>query len=297
MEGTCKLCGKIGDLQQSHVLPSFVFKWMKQAGHIRNSELPNRRVQDGEKREWLCSGCEQLFNSFETPFATKVFHAYDADRKVRVRYGEWMAKFCASVAWRSLSVSRDNGFKNLTEQQTKLASGALETRSRFLLSGYKHTGSFELHMLAFAEIESTNIPNLAPNINRYLNRTIDIDVAASNSMCFSYSKLGPFAIFGFIQLPPRRWKGTIIRTGAGFFQPGYISVPKELWDYLNGRALGVGSLMAAISAGQQQKIEETPRASPERFLQSGLFRAMQRDVEMFGTDAFSKHTDQEKEEE
>jgi hypothetical protein len=71
MEGTCKLCGKIGNLQQRHVLPSFVFKWMKQAGHIRKTGLPNRRAQDGEKREWLCSGCEQLFNSFETPFATR----------------------------------------------------------------------------------------------------------------------------------------------------------------------------------------------------------------------------------
>jgi hypothetical protein len=74
MTGSCKLCGRTGDLQQSHVLPSFAFKWMKQAGHIRRSGLPNRRSQDGEKREWLCWDCEQLFNSFETPFATKIFH-------------------------------------------------------------------------------------------------------------------------------------------------------------------------------------------------------------------------------
>jgi hypothetical protein len=42
-----------------------------------------------------------------------------------------------------------------------------------------------------------------------------------------------------------------------------------------------------ISPTQRQKIDESLRADPDRFIRSGLFRAMQRDVEMFGSDAFS----------
>jgi hypothetical protein len=192
MKGTCKLCNETRDLHQSHVLPSFAFKWMKQAGHIRKSGSPNRRSQDGEKREWLCWDCEQLFNSFETPFATKIFHPYDVNRSIKVRHGKWMAKFCAPVAWRSLSVLRERGkFQHLSERQAILADSALETWARFFLGSYKHTGSFELHVVTFDEIQDSTGPIAAPNINRYLTRAIDIDLVASDSMCFSYSKLGP----------------------------------------------------------------------------------------------------------
>jgi hypothetical protein len=231
MKGTCKLCGKTGDLQQSHVLPSFAFKWMKQAGHIRKSGLPNRRSQDGEKREWLCWDCEQLFSLFETPFATKIFHPYDVDPSIKVRFGEWMAKFCASVAWRSLSALREDGkLQHLTEQQAILADRALETWSRFLLGSYKHTGAFELHVMTFGEIEDASFPMTTPNINRYLTRAIDMDLVANSSVCFSYSKLGPFAIFGFVQSQPEQWRGTRIPNGAGWFQPHNITVPRHLWD-------------------------------------------------------------------
>ncbi len=292
MKGTCKLCGEPRDLQQSHVLPSFAFKWMKQAGHIRKSGLPNRRSQDGEKRPWLCWDCERLFNSFETPFATKIFHPYDVDRSIKVRYGEWMAKFCASVAWRSLSALQEDGkFQHLTDQQSALSERALETWSRFLLGRYKHTGEFELHLLVFDEIESASFALSTPNINRYLSRSIDIDLAANNSTCFSYSKLGPFAIFGFVQSHPGQWRGTKVPPRSGWFHAQNVTLPKQLWDYLNDRALHVKLALESMSPAQQQKVAETIRANPERFLQSGLFRAMQRDVEMFGRDAFSNHSD------
>jgi hypothetical protein len=292
MKGACKLCGETGDLQQSHILPSFAFKWMKQAGPMRKSGLPNRRSQDGEKRDWLCWGCEQLFSSFETPFATKVFHPYDVDRSIKVRYGEWMAKFCASVAWRSLSALREDGkFERLTAQQAALCERALETWSRFLLGRYKHTGDFELHVLSFDVIESASFSVTTPNINRYLTRAIDMDVAASSSTCFSYSKLGPFAIFGFVQSQPGQWRGTKVTNGAGWFQPHKVTVPKQLWDYLNDRALHIKRVLESISPAQQKKIAETLRADPDRFLESGLFRAMQRDLEMFGHDAFGSYPD------
>ncbi|MEH2506841.1 hypothetical protein V1290_005652 [Bradyrhizobium sp. AZCC 1578] len=249
--------------------------------------MPNRRSQDGEKREWLCWDCEQLFSSYETPFATKIFHPYDLDRSIKVRHGEWMLKFCASVAWRSLSALQEDGkFQRLTEQQAALGEKALETWSRFLLGRYKHTGDFELHVLTFGEIESASFSMTTPNINRYLARAIDMDLAANSSTCFSYSKLGPFAVFGFVQSHPGQWKGTRIPNGAGWFQPRSVTVPKQLWDYLNDRALHIKHVLESISPAQQQKIVETLRANPERFLQSGLFRAMQRDVEMFGRKAF-----------
>jgi hypothetical protein len=51
------------------------------------------------------------------------------------------------------------------------------------------------------------------------------------------------------------------------------------------------SVIETISPAQKQKIADALLANPDRFLQSGLFRAMQRDVDMFGDEAFRKYAD------
>jgi hypothetical protein len=64
VKATCKLCGESVPLLDSHILPSFAFKAMKKGaatGHIRNTENPNQRVQDGFKQPWLCGQCEGRF--------------------------------------------------------------------------------------------------------------------------------------------------------------------------------------------------------------------------------------------
>jgi hypothetical protein len=291
MVGICELCGKHAPLLQSHVLPAFVFKWLKQAGHIRYAETPNRRSQDGAKKDWLCRECEDLFNSFETPFANHIFHPYDLDRTIRVRYGAWMLKFCVSVAWRSLLYLRqDKHVTRFNEHQVALVDDALRTWSRYLRGEYKHTGAFEVHLVPFAEIADDGGKDLPPNINRYLTRTIDINAGSSDSICFSYSKLGPFAVLGFVELVyPQQWKGTKVPYRSGWFEPGNFTAPSQLGEYLIERALRSRKVMEKISPTQQKKIAESIRSNPGRFVQSGLFRAMQRDVEMFGPKAFAKY--------
>jgi hypothetical protein len=49
--------------------------------------------------------------------------------------------------------------------------------------------------------------------------------------------------------------------------------------------------MEGISAPQQEKIAQGIRSNIDRFANSGLFRAMQRDVEMFGVDAFTQYAE------
>jgi hypothetical protein len=225
----CKLCGKSAALLQSHVMPAFVFKWLKEAGHIRFAETPNRRTQDGHKRGWLCRECEDILNSGETPFANKIFHPYDADPKIKVRYHEWMLLFCASIAWRTLLYMREEShLADLSQRHIVLADEALQTWSRFLLGKYKHTGIFEIHLLPLGEIGTCKGINLSPNINRYFLRGVDMDIGSSSSVCFSYSKLGPFAIFGFIEKQQQPlWKGSKISERHGWFSPRDYVLPVE----------------------------------------------------------------------
>ena len=101
----CALCRDPAVLMESHIIPAFVYRWLKDTsvtGYLRAGTNPRRRVQDGLKSKLLCANCEARFNRWETSFATEIFHPYNANERLEARYGDWMLKFCTSVSWRAL---------------------------------------------------------------------------------------------------------------------------------------------------------------------------------------------------
>jgi hypothetical protein len=69
MEDQCRLCLKQSELENSHIIPSFLYRWLKETsgtGFLRFGRNPNRRVQDGLKEYWLCPTCEDLLGKWET---------------------------------------------------------------------------------------------------------------------------------------------------------------------------------------------------------------------------------------
>src|SRR5712675_772123 len=93
----CRLCGESRHLQESHVIPAFVYRWLKETsatGYLRFGQTPNKRVQDGCKERWLCADCEQRLGVWEAQFATKVFYPLSQDGGGQICYREWMMKFC-----------------------------------------------------------------------------------------------------------------------------------------------------------------------------------------------------------
>lgn len=95
----CKLCGKEATLQSSHIIPKFVFKWMKSTGsqYFREGIRPNARAQDGQKVELLCFSCEQLIGASEKWFAEHIFYDFLTDKKEVFVYQEHLPKFMASL--------------------------------------------------------------------------------------------------------------------------------------------------------------------------------------------------------
>jgi len=74
-------------LEESHIIPAFVYKWLKAsaaASFMRFGTQPNKRVQDGFKRFWLCGKCEDTLNGWETKFANKVFSPFNKDATSRI---------------------------------------------------------------------------------------------------------------------------------------------------------------------------------------------------------------------
>src|SRR3989338_2133962 len=74
MKMICKLCGINDELQNSHIIPSFIYRWLKETsgtGFLRFGQTPNKRVQDGLKDYLLCSSCEGLFQKLYTKSADR----------------------------------------------------------------------------------------------------------------------------------------------------------------------------------------------------------------------------------
>lgn len=88
----------------SHIIPSFVGKWLKGSsptGFLRKPSNPNKRVQDLEKTRLLCAECEQRLSRVESSFAANMFHPYLTGKAWRFDYGPWLLKFAVSLSWRT----------------------------------------------------------------------------------------------------------------------------------------------------------------------------------------------------
>lgn len=288
----CRLCQADSELQLSHILPAFSYRWLRESsgnGHIRNSLNPNQRVQDGIKRYWLCASCEGLFSRSETAFAGRLFHPYLAASGKVIRYSDWLLKFCTSVSWRVLRFYRDEGHLNDWEPNALAHVSEAEIVWReFLLGKRPNPGVFQQHLLPVDQISSASA-DLAPNINRYLMRAIHMDFCRGSRSIFTYSKLGRFIILGFVHEPNLdHWKGTRVLATHGFVEPRKYVIPRALADYLNEKATKMRDALDSVSDRQKAKIDEAFRSNVDKFANSDAFVAMNADIELFGREAFSR---------
>jgi hypothetical protein len=291
MLGTCRLCQQTKELQESHIIPAFAFRWLRgpHEGYLRHTQEPNRRVQDGLKLPFLCRQCEGHLSQFETDFANKLFYPFNTDGVERVGFGAWLLKFCVSISWRALSYQKETGrLLHFSPSQITATNRALSVWSQFLLGQIPHPQRFEQHFIPFdEEIALSSLSSLPPNINRYLLASIDMDVGASATTAITYVKLGRFAIIGFIDVPnAKQWIGTKVPVRGGIIGPRSYVLPISLLDYLTDRAKKESAAGERISPKQHRKIDAAFLKDPTAATQSATFKAMRDDVKMFGDAAF-----------
>src|ERR1041384_209430 len=140
MEGSCQLCNQKGDLQKSHIIPAFVFRWLKKDGFIRHAANINRRVQDGATEDLLCSKCEARLNAWETAFSNNLFQPFCYGGALpTISYGDWLLKFCVSVSWRSLVYAqRQARLTHFSTDQIRKVDQATSTWSALLRGEREH---------------------------------------------------------------------------------------------------------------------------------------------------------------
>ena len=104
MRGECKLYGTETELRASHIIPKFVIDYFKATGsrYLRRFNVPNQRLQDGIKRNYLCHEAEQLFGVKEKWFSEHIFKPFMENGKSSFQYDENLYYFLISVLWRCL---------------------------------------------------------------------------------------------------------------------------------------------------------------------------------------------------
>jgi hypothetical protein len=286
----CALCRRESELRTSHIIPAFVFRWLRETsatGFLRSGRNPQKRTQDGLKLPLLCEECEQRFSRLERRFANEMFYPMQRDKVSEVDYANWFLKFCVSISWRVLTYAVQQGqIGHLSQQQSLEGIAALARWAQFLLDEVSNPGRFEQRLVVLGAIAKAPVNRrFQPNSNRYFMRGLDIDLASSASSAFTYAKIGPFSLFGMIQ-SHERWQGTKVNASAGTVGPREYELPQSLFEYWMDRAERQSRAYRKISAAHQEKLEAAIRLNPERFLRSGTFEAMVEDVSMFGPDAF-----------
>jgi hypothetical protein len=292
----CKLCGEPAKLRGSHILPAFVFRWLKETsatGHFRFGGNPNRRVQDGWKEQWLCDTCENdRLGRNETAFATRLFYPSIENTNVRVSYQHWLLKFCTSLSWRVLRLLRDmpDALRHLNSTQTALADMALHRWAEFLLDRVPHPGIFEQHLIRCGDDFLASIirshSELPVNLSRYMHRAVEMDVVTIGEKSgYSYAKIGPIIVFGLVGRPEGEWRGAKVHVKDGLIKPSVITLPIEVLEHIKNRAVRHREIYESISENQLDKIEQAFQNDIERARRSLTVKAMLQDEQLFGTEA------------
>jgi len=289
---TCAFCGNQAEIKESHIVPKFVFDWLKETsgtGYIRFSHTPNKREQDGLKIPLLCRNCEELFGKWEKQVSENIFKPLHSQPGQRREYGKWLAKFAASVSWRVLAFFKTKGkFDHFSDELKEAIERASQRWKDFIEDNEPYPGPYEQHILPLDGIASTSDPSTPPNMSRYFLRTVDIDVARTKKTAFVYAKMCHLLLVSFIEMPyASHWRGTKVHINRGYVggKVGY-AIPSGFGEYLKDRARMVAQAQDSISQKQWNNITKTYQAGLDRAANSESFRAMNFDVNIFGQSAF-----------
>jgi hypothetical protein len=249
-------------------------------------------VQDGPKVGLLCFDCEQLFCAWEKIFAENIFSPFH-DRSIEILpYGPWALKFAVSVSWRVFRYLEPlGGLDNLTAEQQREALLACRHWEEFMKGARPHPGIYEQHMIALDVLEHVSEGECSPFLNRYILRSIGIDVVAWDDCAMVYTKLGRLLLFGFLTGQERRnWVQTRLHLREGRIGAKHYKVPPFIFDYINDLSGMTAKATTRLSTKQYENIERTFLKNAEEGRESEFIRALRQDFRLFGKPALTVAT-------
>lgn len=265
----CRLCEQRPAIESSHVIPGFVIRAIKSdspTGFFRNPNLPNRRLQDGDKLPLLCADCEQRFGKAEHQFANNIFLPFHKTDQDHFSYGPYLHYFMTSLAWRTLILDLPGLESDVANPRSAVATLAVaaETMRQYLLGAVNLACSIENHAFVFtaAHCASAELAAAGPNV---MIRRSAFGYSVVHQL-HGYSgilhNLAGFMCFLIVESNPRdSWSGTKVNPSGGD-----IRQPQHVDSWLAGQLLSCivdsADKQAAMSEAQKEKVREAMRKNP-----------------------------------
>lgn len=206
MNRLCRLCQLNKKQCNSHLIPKFIAKWIKDTsatGRFRSVINPGIPYQDISKQPLLCTDCENRLSKHETWFANNIFKPYVmeeldsygcAQGKIKTfSYDENLLKFILSIQWR-LVVTRK---KSLPPDLEKYLLKESECWRKYLMNESSVSGTGISHLIFLQNLASADGPveTLPKGVNQYILRAIDgTPLTKGKREVSMYSKIGPIIL-------------------------------------------------------------------------------------------------------
>jgi len=281
-EKVCALCKRKKELRQSHIIPKFVVRWLKETsttGYIRQGIKPNMRQQDLFKKPLLCGDCEEKFSNIEKKFCENIFISFQNGKKEFI-YDKWLIDFIISLSWRvAFTEIEELGgqyLPNLCAMQK-----AIETWRRYLNDESSNRGKYKHHIFFLDILESASEGvEIVEKTNWYFLRSIDATIAYSKINEFVYTKL-PGIIFVSYVIPfnENGWRNTRVEN------KGRLKIPQAcgatgFGEFLNDRIKLTNKLAGNISERQKEKIGKDFMKNFEGRIDSKSIQVLMADLEL-----------------
>lgn len=258
----CALCAAERPLRLSHVIPKFVFAWMKSRGEfIRGFGRPNLPLQDGPKVRMLCGPCESRLSVWERAAATSLFRPANSASNAHFDYGSWLLPFAVSLSFRVMRY-----FQQLVRSEPHHASviateceSAAAQWAAFLLGAQPLLGPHEHHCVVLPSLDPTSADEYV--LQHFIDGVVDFQppVVAPDGSVVVVTKMCRICIIGTVKRGvDRHWTNTRIAAKGGVIEPTF-AVPSWFVDYLRGRFMEARLGARQISEGQRARLWDQAR--------------------------------------
>ncbi|WP_312338013.1 hypothetical protein [Anaerospora hongkongensis] len=266
----CRLCNHDKKLEQSHIIPKFVFKWIKKTSltkKLRNNIVPNCRREDGDNLPFLCSECEDLFNKYETYFANSLFYPATKNTLLHITFTDELLKFIVSIIWRSLKyrLEKEIMINELTETEIKRFNEFLDNcKEYFHHNDISFLKNYSFYIIPLTEIIETL--NIIPPFTFTYQRVIDASFRAFSQenphegydyLCF-YVKI-PFFLFvvEIIKNENYVWDNTDVKNQGYIWDLRNLTINNLVIEILNTMRENKAIAATKLSDSQLKKIQES----------------------------------------
>lgn len=258
----CKLCRNGEAIENSHVLPKFATKYLKNTGtgYLRRPETPNLRPQDSLKIPLLCRECEQLFGKYETYFANNVFHKINKDQFEGIQSDDYIYRFSISLLWRAAIVYLDDSSSTKEPYRDVVVEAESEWRD-YLLNNRSTLNNEEVLVIIWSQA-----PPEVQNLNAYLLRSLDSTLAfIGDQRAFLYSKIGRVMIISNLVGNDGQYSDVKITPKGGSIKLKQGINDEGIFGYMKHRATETTDLMSNQSDENLRKQLDWIEKNPHKY--------------------------------